>query len=59
MNSGVLHDAGILAGVTEVVMIFVPSVGGCSHCPEEFTAADDLKLGADLLLNAIYKLATR
>ncbi len=34
-------------------MIFVPSVGGISHSPKEFTKAVDMTNGANVLLNTI------
>ncbi len=34
-------------------MIFVPSVGGISHSPREFTKPEDVANGADVLLNAV------
>jgi hydantoinase/carbamoylase family amidase len=57
MPSGALHDSSILPEVTEVGMIFVPSKGGRSHCPEEETSLTDLQTGAELLLSAVAKLA--
>ncbi|MTI96530.1 MAG: Zn-dependent hydrolase [Firmicutes bacterium] len=57
MNSGALHDACIMAGVTDVGMIFVPSVGGRSHAPEEDTRYQDIEAGAKLLLAALLRLA--
>jgi N-carbamoyl-L-amino-acid hydrolase len=33
-------------------MIFVPSQGGASHSPREFTAWEDCLNGANMLLNA-------
>jgi N-carbamoyl-L-amino-acid hydrolase len=36
-------------------MIFVPSVGGISHSPKEFTAAADVAAGVDVLLNAVVR----
>jgi allantoate deiminase len=58
MNSGALHDACLMANVTEVGMIFVPSIKGRSHCPEEFTNYEDIKIGADVLLGALVKLSS-
>lgn len=52
LPSGAGHDTGYLAAVGPAAMIFVPSVGGRSHCPEEHTAPDDLALGAQALLEA-------
>jgi acetylornithine deacetylase/succinyl-diaminopimelate desuccinylase-like protein len=34
-------------------MIFVPSIGGRSHCPEEDTAPEHLALGCIALARAI------
>lgn len=59
MNSGAVHDACILAEITDVGMIFVPSINGCSHVPEEKTGFTNIKIGCDLLLNTILKLTTR
>jgi beta-ureidopropionase / N-carbamoyl-L-amino-acid hydrolase len=36
-----------------MAMIFVPSVGGISHSPREFTKPEDVVRGADVLLNAV------
>ena len=33
--SGANHDAGIIGRIVHALMLFVPSVGGRSHCPEE------------------------
>ena len=38
-------------------MIFVPSVGGISHNPAEYTAPDDLVAGANVLLQVVLELA--
>ncbi len=57
MPSGALHDSSILPEITEVGMIFVPSQAGKSHCPEELTELKDLKLGAEILLETVLKLA--
>jgi len=38
-------------------MIFVPSIGGRSHCPEEATAAEDVILGTRALATALRELA--
>jgi len=58
MNSGAVHDSSLLAGVTSVGMIFVPSVKGRSHVQYEKTDFEDIKQGCDLLLGAIYKLSS-
>lgn len=58
MTSGALHDSCVLGKVTDVGMIFVPSINGRSHVPEEETALRDITLGAEVLLHTIIKLAT-
>ena len=57
MVSGAGHDAMIMAELTEVGLIFVPSRGGRSHCPEEWTDYEQLQKGIDLLLSAILRIA--
>jgi allantoate deiminase len=57
MVSGALHDSSILAELTKVGMIFVPSRAGRSHCPEEFTDLKDIKTGTDILLASVIELA--
>jgi N-carbamoyl-L-amino-acid hydrolase len=34
-------------------MVFVPSVGGISHAPAEYTTPEDCANGAQVLLNAM------
>lgn len=57
MNSGAVHDSVMLAEVTDVGMIFVPSVEGKSHCPDEFTKENDIKVGAELMLEVIKEVS--
>lgn len=59
LNSGAVHDTAMLSGLTDIGMIFIPSKGGKSHCPEEYTSEQDLKAGCDLLLNVVRKLACK
>ncbi|MHC1719945.1 MAG: M20 family metallo-hydrolase [Clostridiaceae bacterium] len=56
MHSGAVHDAAMMAHITSVGMIFVPSVKGKSHAPEEHTAYDDIKSGCDVLLNSVLSI---
>lgn len=58
MVSGAGHDAQILATRCRVGMLFVPSVGGRSHCPEESTRTEDLELGTRVLARALELLAS-
>jgi N-carbamoyl-L-amino-acid hydrolase len=53
MSSGAGHDAQEVAHIAPMGMIFVPSVGGISHSPKEFTKPDDVTNGANVLLNAV------
>jgi len=55
--SGAGHDAQVLAARCKVGMLFVPSVGGRSHCPEERTDPGHLELGARVLGRALELLA--
>ena len=57
MPSGAGHDAQMFARVCPTAMIFVPSVDGISHNVDEFTTADDIAAGADLLLHTMLDLA--
>lgn len=56
MPSGAGHDAQNMARIAPTGMIFVPSVGGISHSPREFTRPQDMANGADVLLRTILKL---
>jgi beta-ureidopropionase / N-carbamoyl-L-amino-acid hydrolase len=53
MPSGAGHDAQEVSRVAPMAMIFVPSVGGISHAPREFTRPADVMNGANVLLNAV------
>lgn len=43
------HDAKVLARRMPVGMVFVPSVGGVSHAPDEVTTREDCATAAELL----------
>ncbi len=53
MPSGAGHDAQDIAQIAPIGMIFVPSVGGISHSPKEFTSAEDMANGASVLLRTV------
>ena len=57
LPSGGGHDAQTFASVTRSGLIFVPSVGGVSHAPEEWTEWADIERGANLLTAALARLA--
>jgi len=52
------HDAQALARVCPTGMIFVPSVDGISHSPDEYTAWDDCVNGANVLLQTALSFAS-
>jgi N-carbamoyl-L-amino-acid hydrolase len=53
MPSGAGHDAQDMAKIAPTGMIFVPSVGGISHSPNEFTSAADMANGASVLFHSV------
>lgn len=55
--SGAGHDAQFMHRICPAAMIFIPSIGGRSHCPEERTEWEDVYRGADVLLKSILELA--
>lgn len=57
MPSGAGHDAQHMAKITQAGMIFVPSVNGVSHAPDEWTHWQDIEKGANLLLHSLLALA--
>ena len=56
LPSGAGHDAMFISRVTDTGMLFVPSRGGRSHCPEEFTDAGDIAVCCDVLYGALKAL---
>ncbi len=57
MPSGAGHDAQVLAAVTDAGMLFVPSQGGRSHRPDEWTDWPAIERGANVLLGTLLRLA--
>lgn len=57
MNSGAGHDAQIFSEEVPTGMIFVQSHRGISHSPEEYTEADELLAGAEVLKEVLCSLA--
>jgi N-carbamoyl-L-amino-acid hydrolase len=56
LPSGAGHDAQMMAQLSPMGMIFVPSVRGISHSPLELTHWDDCARGADVLLGAVLEM---
>jgi N-carbamoyl-L-amino-acid hydrolase len=53
MPSGAGHDAQEIAHLGPVGMIFIPSIGGISHSPKEFSRPQDIENGANVLLRTV------
>lgn len=56
MPSGAGHDAQSIAQFAPIGMVFVPSVRGISHSPEERTEPEDIVNGANTLLHTLLRL---
>jgi ureidoglycolate amidohydrolase len=57
MTSGAYHDAMVMGSRVPIGMIFVPSAGGISHHPDEYTDPDDLDRGVRVLAGTLARLA--
>jgi N-carbamoyl-L-amino-acid hydrolase len=57
MISGAGHDAQMMALLCPTAMVFVPSIGGLSHNPKEFTEDADLIAGVNVLLQVALDVA--
>jgi len=53
MPSGAGHDAQDMTHIAPTGMIFVPSVGGISHSPKEYTSPRDMANGTNVLLQTL------
>jgi N-carbamoyl-L-amino-acid hydrolase len=53
LPSGAGHDAQSMARLGPMGMIFVPSIGGISHSPKEFSRAEDITNGANVLARSV------
>ncbi|NLS38229.1 hydantoinase/carbamoylase family amidase [Fructobacillus tropaeoli] len=56
LPSGAGHDAQVMGEQVPTAMIFVPSVGGVSHVPDEKTTPADLENGQRVLTAVLAKL---
>ena len=59
MASGAGHDTAFMSLVTPSAMVFIPCKGGRSHTPEEWTTADQLGAGTEVMLDAILRFDRR
>ncbi len=55
LPSGAGHDAQAVALFAPVGMIFIPSVGGLSHHPDEYSRPDDVEAGVNVLLRTLLR----
>lgn len=58
LPSGAGHDSQNMATLAPTGMIFVPSIDGRSHCPQENTSWVDVENGANVLLDTLIQLAS-
>lgn len=56
LPSGAVHDAGEIARIAPMGMIFVPSRDGISHAPQEFSSWDDVANGTEVLYRTLLLL---
>ncbi len=56
MQSGAGHDSQEMAVIAPTGMIFIPSIGGISHSPKEYSKPSDMANGANVLLQTILAL---
>ncbi|WP_305670866.1 Zn-dependent hydrolase [Falsiroseomonas sp.] len=59
MPSGAFHDAQFLVPVCPSGMIFIPSRGGISHHPAEYSTPSQVAAGAAVLAGVLVDLAAR
>ena len=59
MISGAGHDAQILSTMYQSGMVFIPSRGGISHNPAEYSTPEHIVAGANVLYGAVMELMNR
>jgi allantoate deiminase len=57
--SGAGHDAGVMAAVAPMAMLFVRSPGGVSHHPDERVLTEDVAIALEVMVNYLDLLADR
>lgn len=55
MSSGAGHDSVYASRHCPTSMIFVPSVNGVSHNPEEYTSPEHCAIGAEVLMQSVLR----
>ena len=51
------HDSVLIAPVCPSAMLFIPSVGGITHNPREYSTKEQVAQGAQVLLDVVLELA--
>jgi N-carbamoyl-L-amino-acid hydrolase len=51
------HDSVLIAPLCPSAMLFVPSVGGITHNPREYSTREQVARGAQVMLDAVMELA--
>lgn len=57
MVSRAYHDCVFMARICPTVMVFIPSSGGVSHRPDEYTSPLHIAQGAQVLADSLLRLA--
>ena len=56
MPSGAGHDAQSIAPLASTGMIFIPSIGGISHSPKEYSRPEDIIAGVNVLFSTLLRI---
>ena len=56
MPSGAGHDAQFFTNITPTGLLFIPSMGGVSHAPDEWSHWHDVEKGCNVLLASVMEL---
>jgi N-carbamoyl-L-amino-acid hydrolase len=56
LPSGAGHDGQSIARIAPIAMIFIPSSGGISHSPREFSRLEEIAHGVRVLLRTLIKI---
>lgn len=59
MPSGAGHDSQFFTDITPTGLLFIPSVGGISHAPDEWSHWHDVEKGCNVLLGAALELVAK
>jgi len=59
MPSWAGHDAQLMSSMVPTAMLFVPSIDGISHSPQEDTSWEDIEVGLNVYARALTELASK